>query len=381
MYDQTDTGDILYLILYGAAAMLSLMTSCYLLSRRGNAIAPDITSPTRLRRWTAAFFASITLSHIWYMPEFYLTSAEDILRCNLIGATLDFMTLVPLGIIVLVSMLQDHRRPLWPVCVAIAPLVIITTLCAATCSITLLPILYTYYLLFGIGFILYMVREVRQYSRWLRDNYADLEHKELWRSFVVLGIILLFFGIYTLDPYYRAVKYIMQLNNMILVCYLLWRVETLSDLSATRSLPLTTEEAVDGETMEDNFSLTAIDKIGPLLQRHCIDAQLYLQHDLTLFQLAQAIGTNRYYLSSYFSRQGTTYNAYINGLRVNHFVNLYRKAVAVQQSFTAQQLATQSGFHHYRTFSNAFKHQMGQTVTEWIKAGSEDKAQQGQLKT
>jgi AraC-like DNA-binding protein len=356
--------------------MLSLTACCYLLFRKSNAIAPDVNSPLPLRRWTAAFLASMALSHVWYMPEFYLTTTEDILLTNLVGATLDFMTLVPLGIIVLLNMLQDHKRPLWPVFVAVAPLAAVTMLCAATCSITLLPVLYAYYLLLGIGLLIYMVREVRQYSLWLRNNYADLEHKEVWQSFVILAVILLFFGIYTLEPYYHTIKYIMQLNNMILVCYLLWRVETLSDLGITRSLPLTMEETDDGETMKNDFSPTATDKIGPLLQRHCIDTQLYLQHDLTLLQLAKAIGTNRYYLSQHFSRQGTTYNAYINGLRIQHFMNLYRKSVAFRQSFTAQQLAMESGFHNYRTFSNAFKHLMGLTVTGWIKNGSEDKTQQ-----
>lgn len=368
--------DILYLILYGASAMLSLTACCYLLFRKSNAIAPDVNSPLPLRRWTAAFLASMALSHVWYMPEFYLTTTEDILLTNLVGATLDFMTLVPLGIIVLLNMLQDHKRPLWPVFVVVAPLAAVTMLCAATCSITLLPVLYAYYLLLGIGLLIYMVCEVRQYSLWLRNNYADLEHKEVWQSFVILAVILLFFGIYTLEPYYHTIKYIMQLNNMILVCYLLWRVETLSDLGITRSLPLTMEETDDGETMKNDFSPTATDKIGPLLQRHCIDTQLYLQHDLTLLQLAKAIGTNRYYLSQHFSRQGTTYNAYINGLRIQHFMNLYRKSVAFRQSFTAQQLAMESGFHNYRTFSNAFKHLMGLTVTGWIKNGSEDKTQQ-----
>lgn len=368
--------DILYLILYGASAMLSLTACCYLLFRKSNAIAPDVNSPLPLRRWTAAFLASMALSHVWYMPEFYLTTTEDILLTNLVGATLDFMTLVPMGIIVLLNMLQDHKRPLWPVFVAVAPLAAVTMLCAATCSITLLPVLYAYYLLLGIGLLIYMVCEVRQYSLWLRNNYADLEHKEVWQSFVILAVILLFFGIYTLEPYYHSIKYIMQLNNMILVCYLLWRVETLSDLGITRSLPLTMEETDDGETMKNDFSPTATDKIGPLLQRHCIDTQLYLQHDLTLLQLAKAIGTNRYYLSQHFSRQGTTYNAYINGLRIQHFMNLYRKSVAFRQSFTAQQLAMESGFHNYRTFSNAFKHLMGLTVTGWIKNGSEDKTLQ-----
>ena len=33
-----------------------------------------------------------------------------------------------------------------------------------------------YLLLMGIGLLIYMVREVRRYGRWLRDNYVDLEH-------------------------------------------------------------------------------------------------------------------------------------------------------------------------------------------------------------
>jgi len=98
-----------------------------------------------------------------------------------------------------------------------------------------------------------------------------------------------------------------------------------------------------------------------------MDTQLYLQHDLTATKLARVIGTNRYYLSQYFSRRGITYNAYINRLRIQYFMNLYRKSVAEQQTFTAQHLSMESGFHNYRTFSNAFKQQTGQTVTSWMK--------------
>ena len=35
----------------------------------------------------------------------------------------------------------------------------------------------------------------------------------------------------------------------------------------------------------------------------------------------------------------------------------------------AQQLALESGFSSYRTFSDAFKRKMGQSVTVWIKEG------------
>ena len=109
------------------------------------------------------------------------------------------------------------------------------------------------------------------------------------------------------------------------------------------------------------------DNIGQLLEQHCEGGQLYLRQDITLSELSKAIGTNRYYLSQYFTRQETTYNAYINGLRIQHFVRLYQEAVAADRPFTAQQLAQESGFRSYSTFAAAFKQRMGQTVKMWMR--------------
>jgi len=211
--------------------MLSLVACCYLLFRRANAIAPDVTPPVRLRRWTAALFASMTLSHVWYMPTLFLTSSEDVLLNNIVGAELDFLTLIPLAIAVLFVMLQDRRRPLWPVFAMMAPIILGLAVCGISHSVAILPILYAYYLLLGIGLIIYMIRATRQYGRWLHDNYADLEHKEVWQSLVVLAILLMVFGVYSFASYSMIYEYIAQANNMILICYLLWRVETLSDMS------------------------------------------------------------------------------------------------------------------------------------------------------
>lgn len=379
MFDQQIREDILYMILYGAAAMLALTACCYLLLRRANAIAPEVASSPRLRRWAAAFFASLTLSHLWYLPIFYLTSAADIMLCNTIGGTLDFMTLFPFAIVVLLSMLQDRRRPLWPVFVMFMPIVVGLVICCVNRSDALLPVLFAYYLLLCIGLIVYMVREVRQYGRWLCDNYADLEHKEMWQSFVVLAVVMLVLFLYTLEAIVPAYKYITQLDCIILVCFLVWRIETLSDLSI-EDKAVTQEQEPAGGSLEDGICQcppegvdncevpqTIHDKIGPLLQKHCIDSQLYLQHDLSISQLAKAIGTNRLYLSQYFSRQGMTYNAYINSLRIDRFMSLYRQAVATQRHITARQLAFESGYRSYTTFSAAFKQLKGQTVTAWMR--------------
>ena len=219
-----------------------------------------------------------------------------------------------------------------------------------------------------------MVHAVRQYGRWLRDNFADLEHKEVWQSFLALAVMMIMFGYYVGGYGGLTYEYIVQAFGLFLICYLLWRVETLSDLTRPLSIPIGEETATtevmdaDGEYhTSDDLSAAVSDEIGSLLQQHCIDTQLYLQHDLTVTQLAQAIGTNRTYLGQYFSRHGSTYNAYINNLRINHFVSLYREAVATQRSFTVQQLASESGYRSYSTFSLAFKQRMGQSVTAWMR--------------
>ncbi len=374
MYDQIRE-DTFFIMLYAVVMATALLASCYLLFRRANAIAPDVTPPARLRRWTAAFFAVFFVDHMWYMPIFFLNSSEDIIMNDLIGGLLDSITLFPVAIVVLLAMLQDRRRPLWPVAVMMAPLVVGGTFSVATRSYVLLPIVYVYSLLMCMGLIIYMVRELRRYGRWLRDNFADLEHKEVWQSFLVLAIIISVFAIYMFTnegPFYQ---YAMQVIILVLISYLLWRVETLSDLSIP--IQLDTAIAVDdvadlnvpdkrgrGISPGEKFSLSH--NIGPLLKQHCEEPQLYLQHDLNLFQLAKAIGTNRLYLSQYFSTQGITYNAYINDLRINHFVSLYRDAVEASRPFTAQQLAHDSGYRSYSTFRHAFKLRMGQNVREWM---------------
>ena len=374
IYDQV-RHDTLYIMLYTLVTAMAMMASCYLLFRRANAIAPDVTPPIRLRRWTAAFFAVFVVNHVWYMgPTFFLTSSDDIKMASLVGGLIDSITFFPLAIIVLFTMLQDRRRPLWPVAVMVAPLTVGMAWGVVSRSEALVPMLIVYLLLMSIGLIIYMVRELKQYGRWLRDNYADLEHKEVWQSFVVLAIMLLVFCIYAFSDKAQSYEYLLQLIVVVLIGYLLWRVETLSDLSIPLSQNLSVAEPVTtkAEDLEVNgLSQTNRENIGALLQQHCIETQLYLQHDLNISQLAKAIGTNRFYLSQYISNQGMTYNAYINGLRVNHFVSLYHEAVASHRSFSAQQLAQESGFYTYRTFSEAFKRKMGHTVSAWIKTASE----------
>jgi AraC-like DNA-binding protein len=210
-------------------------------------------------------------------------------------------------------------------------------------------------------FLVYYIYALIQYGRWLHENYADLEHKEVWQSLLFVASLFVVYEFYFTNPGEMAREYLAQVETLVIIIFLLWRVETLQELDAKEV------EADEMEAEAANTNVTIPLNIGSLLLVYCEAPQLYLQHDLTLTQLAGVIGTNRTYLSQYFAQQGMTYNTYINRLRIDHFEYLYNEAVQAHRSLTAQQLAVESGFKSYSTFAAVFKQFKGQTVSAWMK--------------
>ncbi len=358
--------DIFYLMLYAGVTFVAATACCYILFRRGNAFAPDIISSIRLRRWVAAFFAVMVLSHVWWFQLEFFRQYPDSLAYLAIAVGLDGATLIITVAGILLSMLQDRRRSLLPVILSLLPFLVGLAVCIIRHDETFLTISITYFQWLVLASLLYFVYHVRQYSYWLRDNYADLEHKEVWKSLLVLAIFILFLAIYDSNVSHIAYAYWVQVNDLILIALLLWRVETLQQLE-----PIPQEETVsiDTQTVSEG-ALTIPSNIGTQLKEFCENTLLYLHHDITLDELSKAIGTNRTYLSTYFALEGISYNAYINRLRIQHFVKLYRERKKQKQQFTALELANESGFRSYATFGLAFKRFMGQTVTSWMKEDS-----------
>ena len=375
--DHTSTEVILFFILYGITGVIPFIAAVYLLLRRGNAFAPDITPPLSLRRWAASFFAAAALGHVWWFL-FYIYSRDLQSASYVVIGMLDCLTLLITIAGTLFAMLQDRKRPIWPAFAALTPFLALGVLQILYPEGPFFPIAGVYIISLYVIFAIYMVYAVRQYGRWLNNNYADLENKKVWLSQVVSLACLLLFIFYALvdeDTYYLI--YILHIVELVLFGLLLWRVETLPllDIPSTEEVytapdsETTAQEPDDAPQAQRPSVLTNIDlaQIEQLLTKLCVETQLYLQHDLTLQQLAQTIGTNRFYLSQYFSRQGITYNTYINNLRITHFISRYQELSAAGQTIIAQQLAKDSGYRSYSTFSLAFKQRTGQSVTVWIR--------------
>ncbi|MBR4898016.1 MAG: helix-turn-helix transcriptional regulator [Prevotella sp.] len=369
---------ILFFTLYGITGVVPLIAALYLLLRRANAIAPGVTPPVRLRCWTASFFVVSSLAHVWWLL-FYIYSGDLQSVSYLLLVMLDFVTLFTTFAGMLLAMLQDRRRSVRPALTAMIPFMALWGAFMVYPNDLIELIAGVYLLLLGLVFTIYMVLAIRQYSRWLNDNYADLENKKVWLCQAVALVCMLLFVLYVLATN-MVLIWLVHIIELVFVVLLLWRVETLPQLDSpmegeSNVLAQDTSNLIPADAPASSHSSTpqpaapvTIDlaQIERLLNEHCVAPQLYLKHDLSLQELAQAVGTNRYYLSQYFSRQGITYNTFINNLRINNFISRYEEAVAAGQSVVAQELAYESGFGSYRTFSRAFTQRMGQNVTDWI---------------
>ena len=233
MYEYQGLSDPVFLMLYGAAAWFALMACVYLLWRRGNAYADDVGSSRVLRGWTAALMVAIVGSHVWWYVIGIYWLADDRLVRALTVILLDYVTLVPLVMAVLLAMLQDRRRPLWPWLLAQVPVV-----ATAVAGIVRHDWFYGYelshycQLAVVTVFIVYYVFALRQYGRYLLDNYADLERKEVWQSLVFAVALFVVYEIYTSNAGEMMKEYLAQVLTLVVIGFLLWRVETLQELTA-----------------------------------------------------------------------------------------------------------------------------------------------------
>ena len=358
---------ILFYILYGISGVVPLIAALYLLFRPCNAFSAEIKPPVRLRRWAAAFLGFSSLAHVWWVLFFVgsgnLKSMSYLLLC-LTDSVLLLTTIAG----TMLSMLQDRRRPIRPVLMALIPFLVLSGIYFFHPSIPLKQITTSYLLLICIVFTVCLVYAIRQYDRWLNDNYADLEHKKVWLSQLVAFFCILFIVLYIISENLVLI-FCLHIVDLILIFLLVWRVETLPTLEEPPVSQAQAEKNATCHNRKEGQGCGSVDLelIEQLLKAHCVAPQLYLEHDLTLQQLALAIGTNRSYLSQFFSRHGITYNSYINNQRINHFVNRFHELTAAGESVCAQQLAQESGFRSYSTFSRAFTQRTGQSVTAWMR--------------
>ena len=330
----------LYQYVIHFAVMMTVLTlmAVYLLVSKRNAFGSEIVTDQRLRRkagWMILIYVLVYLANIPLC--FWLSDNQQLLE--MVSVTLDMMVTYPTVLYFMLELLQDRRRwdnrLWWLSLLAVMPL----TGWLLTHWSWWIGVLYGLYLTELVTFIVWYARATKAYHRFLADNYADLEHKELVWSWMILSSIFLSTINYLLTMFQSDMHtivvctYAIHLADTIFIALIVWHIdrqqvlEPLAEESVEEVQKSQEAEAVETEAMEttNTHEVPAsrkdiiIYKTGELLRKHCEEAQLYLQRDLSLKMLAQACHTNRTYLGLYFASQGIT-----RLLKLQHFLTCFR---------------------------------------------------------
>lgn len=204
----------------------------------------------------------------------------------------------------------------------------------------------------GVGVFFVWLRQARQYVRYIRDNYSNIDEIDIsWLRIVAVFFVvcqLIWGGISMLRiPIADSVYCLLSL--------ILWQV-TLGYV--IRQKPV---------TVESNNLIDAVEnkKYGfeNLLIQAMEQDRLYLNPTLSVKELAIQLGTNRTYLSDYFAHVlNTSFYDYINTLRLEQ---MSLPLMEQHPELTLEAVAAKSGFQSISTFRRSFQKLKGISPSEY----------------
>ena len=202
-----------------------------------------------------------------------------------------------------------------------------------------------------VGFVL-----ARRHIKYVRENYSNIDHIDVsWLRPVFLFAIVsqlawLVTSLYA-TPTGDIVYYVSTILLWLLVLRYSWNFR-----------PISVQEEGAGPEPADGPLLplkTALPLADGLLEQVVEEQQLYLNKNLTLQDLAQALSSNRTYVSNYLSQvRHQTFYDYINQLRIER---ISLPMMREHPEYKLEHVAKESGFASISTFRRAFVKITGQT--------------------
>lgn len=196
--------------------------------------------------------------------------------------------------------------------------------------------------------------KVKRHIRYVRENFSNIDRidvawlKPVFVFCIVSQLAWLFTSLYA-TVFTDIVYYISAILLWLMVLYYSWDFRPIAAEHKEEPLPVSQRETLP-------IAEGALEEL--------VEGQrLYLNKNLTLADLAQAMNTNRTYVSNYLSQvRGQTFYDYINQLRIEHISIPMLKE---HPEYTLEYVATESGFAAISTFRRAFTKLTGQTPRQF----------------
>lgn len=213
--------------------------------------------------------------------------------------------------------------------------------------------LYTAFLsAFGLFILAIGYAKAKKHLEFIKENYSNIDEIDIsWirRVYVVaflnqsLWLLVSLIGEAFTDMLYY------------LSSILLWQMIVNNCRNLKQIRPSQNSESNDMEMTPERKTYPFADTLESIMT----DERLYLNPALSLSDLSSRVGTNRTYLSQYFSNmKRLTFYDYVNALRIE---KMSIPLLVEHPEYTLDYIAKQSGFNSLSTFRRAFRKQTGTT--------------------
>ena len=239
------------------------------------------------------------------------------------------------------------------------PLVLLTAGFATTGASAFYVGSVIYMALFCLVVVLFIVSKVRNYNRFMRENYSYTERvnvRWLINSMIILALCLLLW-LYTCTHISHLGDLVYYTTSTLLwsvVLYYSLRQEWIPDVPQNAPAP----EAEALEPLRNGSS-----PMSQKLEEYIREKELFLNAKLSLNDLATEMGTNRSYLSNCLNNElGVTFYDFINSFRLERAKSLLGDAAF---GGSIEETALLSGFNSVSTFRRSFQKKYGCTPSQY----------------
>lgn len=204
---------------------------------------------------------------------------------------------------------------------------------------------------YGVWYLAWTLIQIPKYNKQLKDKYSYSENVNLrWLRIILYS----FFGILSLwiiDCFAVNIEaeglYLLgSLATWMAISYFIYRHESV--------LEEFEEEAYQGERDAD---ITDPSGLAMKIEHFFNAEKAFLNPRLRLSDVAQAVASNRSYVSNYFNKElGVTFFDYVNNLRIE-----YACSLLTGNTESIEMVALKSGFNSVATFYRVFSQKKGCT--------------------
>ncbi|MBQ7142799.1 MAG: helix-turn-helix transcriptional regulator [Bacteroidaceae bacterium] len=202
--------------------------------------------------------------------------------------------------------------------------------------------------------------KARRRIKYVRENFSNIDHidvswlRPVFCFMIVTQLLWLYTSLFP-NEWTDILYYSACLGAWLLVLHYSWNFQPIEEISSTPA----TDEDMQPDPSGKQYPF------AERLEKLMLTQRLYLNKELTLDDLAMAVGTNRLYVSNYLNQtKRKTFYDYINQLRIEQ-VSL--PLMKEHPELTLEHIAYESGFNSISTFRRAFVKLTGKTPSNFEK--------------